>query len=587
MIKAENTIFSRLEQLIDQNLDQTNLNQDFICREIGVSRAHLHRLLKQQSNLSITHFVRKIRLEKAKYLLQESELRIAEIADAVGINSPQNFSKYFIQEYHLSPTEFRKTVPEIKDNEQISLAVLPFVNISNNPDQEYFSDGITEEIINVLSHASDLKVVGRSSSFVFKGKNEDIRNIGNLLNVKYILEGSVRKSDTKLRITAQLIQASDGFQVWSEKYDRELVDVFDIQDEISLTILKEIKLKLLGQDKALKRYTNNPEAYQLYLHGRFYHNKFAGPEEFYKSISFFKKAIEIEPEYALAYSGIASCYLNLWFYRYLKPEISLVAMKNATQKAIEIDDEIPESYLALARMQLLYEWDLNAASVSFKKALQLGGNSAELHSQYALLCGIKEEHELAKIHAEMALSIDPFSLFNNFYSAYIYWLAGNFEEAISQGKKMLDLEPDFWGGYVIIGLNMLQTKNYDEALASLELALKYNLSGFTLSACGVLYGLSNQKNKALKVLKQMLELSKSQPISAYDMGIVYASIGDFETACNYFETAITNHEPSMLFFKFIVRDWIPDFKNDQRCLSIINKIYNSSSASFLQNETID
>jgi adenylate cyclase len=578
MANLEKLLVEKLNHIIEANLDNPNLSTDNICHELGISRTKLYRIVKHEAQVSITIYIRKRKLDKAKTLLSTTDMRISEIADAVGINSPQNFSKYFVEEFNFSPSEFRK-LPQITETPVIStndysIAVLPFVNRSNDIEQEYFSDGITEEIINVLSQVPALKVVGRTSSFAFKGKNEDIRTIGSLLGVCYLLEGSVRKSENKLRITAQLVKVADGYHVWSEKYDRELADIFDIQDNIALAILQVIKIKLLSKDKesTLKRYTNNTEAYQLYLNGRYYYNKFDKAEEYLKAIAYFEAAIEIESNYAMAYSGIASCYLNLWFYRYLKPDECLTAMKFATNKAMQIDNEIPESYIAQARLQLFFEWDFKEANFSFKKALELGGNSAELHNQYALLCGFKGDHHLALEHTKLALLIDPFSLFNNFYSAYIFWLAGNFEEALKQGKIMIDLEPDFWGGHFIMGVNLLQLKKYTEALTALQLAIKYNQSGLTLSACGVFYGLTDQQDKAREILTKMENLSTNSPVSNYDIGIVYACLGEIETSCKYFEIAIENHEPSMLFFKFIVRDWLSDSLHDARYLSLIDKI---------------
>jgi adenylate cyclase len=314
---------------------------------LGISRSQLFRILKDHTKLSSTLYIRKRKLEKAKNLLSTTEMRVSEIADAVGINSPQNFIKYFTEEFNISPSDFRKQIPlenaPVVNNSPIfSIAVLPFVNMSNDAEQEYFSDGITEEIINVLSKVHSLKVAGRTSCFTFKNKHDDLREIGALLNVNHILEGSVRKSGSKLRITEQLVNVEDGYHLWSEKYDRELADIFDIQDEISLAILKEVKLKLFGEEnnRVFKRYTNNHQAYQLYLHGRFYHNRFAGLEEFKKAINYFESAIVIEPNYVIAYSGIASCYLNLWFYRHIEPNKSLPKMMEATKRALELDDEI-------------------------------------------------------------------------------------------------------------------------------------------------------------------------------------------------------------------------------------------------------
>ncbi|MFZ1560222.1 MAG: adenylate/guanylate cyclase domain-containing protein, partial [Saprospiraceae bacterium] len=192
-----------------------------------------------------------------------------------------------------------------------SIAVLPFVNMSSDTEQEYFSDGISEEIINMLAQVSELKVIGRTSSFAFKGKNMDLKIIGEQLKVTHLLEGSVRKSGNKLRVTAQLISVSDGFHLYSEKFDRELEDIFDIQDEVSLAILNAVKIKLIGQEEkaVLKRYTDNIEAYQLYLKARYYYNKYT-PDAFLQAIDYLNSAIEIEPDYAIAYSSLSYCYLT-------------------------------------------------------------------------------------------------------------------------------------------------------------------------------------------------------------------------------------------------------------------------------------
>ena len=458
--------------------------------------------------------------------------------------------------------------------QKVSIAVLPFLNLSNDTEQEYFSDGVTEEIINVLSHVPNLQVAGRTSSFTFKGKNQDLRFIGEQLNVNHILEGSVRKSGNKLRITAQLINAADGYQLWSEKYDRDLRDIFDIQDEIALAILKEVKIQLFGEEPVspFKRYTNNAEAYQLYLHGRFYHNKFAGIEEYNKAIGYFQAAIEQEPEYAIAYAGIASCYLNMWFYRHLPADVSLPLMKQATEQALQLDSSIAESYLAMARMQMLYQWDFTSAAASFEKALKMNWNAAELHVQYALYLAFTNNLVQSEEHISLALSLEPFSLINNFYAGYVYWILGNFEKAIAQGRKLVALEPTFWGGHMISGLNLITLENYPEAQEALETALEINYNGITLSACGALFGLSGETDSARDILTQMTSLSKTQVVANYDMGIVYATIGDVDTALDYFQTAIDQHEPPMLFFKFIVRDWLSGELYDDRYEMLLSQI---------------
>ena len=577
MNNPDQAIINQINLLIDENFTNSTFSLATLCKKVGVSRTHLHRIVKEQTQLPITLYIRNRKLEKAKSLLLTTEFRISEIAYQVGIDSPQNFSKYFIQQFNISPTEFRKHIPvddiPVFSEPTLSIAVLPFVNMSNDQEQEYFSDGISEEIINMLTHVQSLKVTGRTSSFAFKGKNLDLRLIGKELNVNHILEGSVRKSGNKLRITAQLINVVNGYHVWSDNFDREIEDIFDIQDEISLTILNEVKIKLFGEEKenVFKRYTNNHEAYQLYLHGRYYHNKFAGTEEFNKAVEYYKAAIHLAPEYALAYSGIASCYLNLWFYRHLPPEESLPLMQQATERSLQLDAHLAESYIAIARMKLFYEWNFNDANIAFKKAIELNSNLAEAHGQYALFLGLSDNHAKAKEHALFSLNLDPFSLINRFYTGYIYWLAGDFDKAIAQGKELIALEPNFWGGHSIVGMNLIKHKKYTEASAALATALHLNYSGLTLSACGVLYGLVGEDEKARNILEKMRELNKTQPVYHYDWGIVHACLGEKDTACYFFEKSIENHEPPMLFFKYIVRDWLVKAKHDTRYEMLIRK----------------
>jgi adenylate cyclase len=452
---------------------------------------------------------------------------------------------------------------------QISIAVLPFVNLNNDPEEEFFSDGVTEEIINLLSRIRGLQVAGRTSTFTFKGSEQSPHQIGQQLNVNHLLQGSLQTSGDQLHIKTELVDVATGSQIWTENYNRELDDIFDVQDEIALAILDAVKIQLLGEEPAtaFKRYTNNKEAYQLYLRGRFYHNKFGGIEEYNKSIGYFEAAAEIDPSYAIAYAGIASCYLNMWFYRILAAEKALPLVKQSTERALALDSDIAESYLALARMQMLYEWDFSSAAISFEKALQLNWNTADLHGQYALFLAFTGNPDEAQQETAHALSLEPLSLINNFYAAYVYWVAGNFEKAVAQGRKLVDLQPAFWGGHMIIGLNLITLQDFPAAQDALEAALEINYNGITLSACGVLFGLSGEMESARDILTQMNTLSQSQVVANYDMGIVHASVGDKDIAASYFKKAIDQHEPPMLFFKYIVRDWLSGGLFDERYLN--------------------
>ncbi|HAQ17704.1 MAG TPA: AraC family transcriptional regulator [Prolixibacteraceae bacterium] len=453
-----------------------------------------------------------------------------------------------------------------------SIAVLPFTNMSSDPEQEFFSDGISEEIINMLAQVQELKVAGRTSSFSFKGKNQDLRIIGEQLNVNLILEGSIRKSGNKLRITAQLIKVADGFHLWSEKFDRELEDIFDIQDEISLAILNAIKIKLFGAEKdaVLKRNTDNPEAFELYLQGRFYFNKWSGASGFNKAIEYYRAAIAIEPAYALAYTGLASCYLNLWFFSHVPPEQSLPELTQAALLSLELDNELAESHLAIARMKMYCDWDLTGAEISYKRALELNPKIAELHEQYGYCLGLSGNFQEAIKFATSAISLDPFSLMNNFHLGSIYWMAGEHEKGIEQGKKLIELEPRFWGGHCVVGANLLALKRYQEALPELELAVKRNYSVFNLYYWGVGLALSGEKEKAIEILEKMEILRSTQSMGNFEIGFVYAALGEPETAFRYFEKAVKNHEGNVLFFKYNIW-YYTELEQDPRTKKMFQK----------------
>ncbi|WP_342085417.1 AraC family transcriptional regulator [Dyadobacter sp. OTU695] len=457
---------------------------------------------------------------------------------------------------------------------QISIAVLPFVNLSQDPEEEYFSDGVTEEIINALSRVPGLQVAGRTSSFTFKGQHHEPQWIGRQLHAEYLLEGSLQTSGNKLVIAARLVKADDGAQIWSENYDRALEDIFDVQEEIAQAILGAVKIELLGEEPgiAFKRYTNNKEAYQLYLRARFYHNKFGGSDDYHKAIGYFRAALEIDPSYAIAYSGIASCYLNMWFYRLLPAAKALPLMKEATDHALALDNGIAESYLALARMQMLYEWDFAAAEDSFGKALKLNWNTADLHGQYALYLALTDRPAEAEEEVAQALALEPFSLINNFYAAYVYWISAKFDLAVGQGRKLIALDSTFWGGHMVTGLNLITLRDYPAAQDAIETALEINYNGITLSACGVLFGLSGETDSARDILKQMDSLGKTSVVTNYDLGIVNASIGETATAVACFQAAIDKHEPPMLFFKYIVRDWLSGDLYDERYEKLVGQV---------------
>ena len=463
-----------------------------------------------------------------------------------------------------------KPVTSITEN---SIAVLPFANMSSDPEQEYFSDGISEEIINMLSQVPGLKVAGRTSSFSFKGKNQDLRLIGEQLSVNHILEGSVRKAGNKLRITAQLIKVADGYHLYSEKFDRELEDIFDIQDEISLAILNAIKIKLFEDEKeaVLRRYTNNTEAYQLYLQGRFYSAKWAGSDRYKKTIECYNESIKKEPDYVLAYTGLAACYLNLWFFGYMPPEQTLPKMKEATLRSLALDNTISETHVALARMHLWYEWNFKEAEKEFSKAIELNPNNSEAHEQFGFLFSILGKKNEALEQVEKAISLDPFSNMINWGLGWVNLFIGDFNRSSDQGKRLIELEPNFFGGYFMLGISLLFMGRYNDALVHLKIAAEQNPGSFIQFHIGLVFGLSGEKEKAKNILNGLLNMSKSQPVGNYDLAMIYASLGENDLAIQYLEDGFQKHEGMMVALRHYSH-LIPGFKSDPRLVNLLERI---------------
>ena len=289
-----------------------------------------------------------------------------------------------------------------------SIAVLPFVNMSADPEQEYFCDGISEVIIDALTHVEDLHVVARTSAFMFKDNREDIREIGKKLNVASILEGSVQKAGNRLRISAQLVNIADGYHLWSEKYDRNIEDIFAIQDEISLAIVEALKVKLLKKEKAaiVKRHTDNYEAHSLYLLGRHYWN-FRTEEQMLKGLDYFRQAVDKDPDYALAYTGIADSYNTLAHHGFLYPYEAYPKAKEAVTKALEIDDMLSEAHAALGFIRLYFDWDWIETEREYKQAFDLNTNYAFTHHCYALYLSSMGRLDESIAESRRAQELDP------------------------------------------------------------------------------------------------------------------------------------------------------------------------------------
>ncbi len=552
MISPENRVLKKLDILITHNIEHSALSADYVCKEVGVSRSQLHRILKQETQLSLSLYIRKKRIEKAKKLLSNTQMRIAEVAFAVGINSHQNFAKYFKSDFGISPTEFRVNhtekleSPQNRDN---SIAVLPFVNFSNDKDQEYFSDGITEEIINVLAQVPELKVVGRTSSFAFKNKNEDLRAIGKSLGVHHLLEGSVRKAGNRLRITAQLVKVSDGYHLWSHNYECEIKDLFDIQDEISAAILSEIKDELLGgiTHKVNRRTERSTEAHEYYLKGLYYLNQYSNEANFRKAIEYFEKALEVEPDYVECLSEMASCYIQLWFFSQIEAKSSVEIAKTLIDKALALDDPPASLLVREAHLKIWYFWDLKGAKTLLEKALKTIPNDVEAHMQLSVAMTYLRDFDLAEEHILKCITIDPLSAVLQFSYAWTMWYKNDLDKCEQIIDKLISFKPRFWGGHYLKAVVYLETQRSDKALEFAEESAALYPSSMTYALVAQTHLLNGDFDKTREIVANIEHHMNLFPVANFDLGHLYLGLGEFEKSRDYFQKALDAHEGRMLF----------------------------------------
>ncbi|MCH8874149.1 protein kinase, partial [candidate division KSB1 bacterium] len=442
---------------------------------------------------------------------------------------------------------------EKEEKKSPSIAVLPFVNISADPENEYFSDGLAEDIISALTKLKDFRVAARTSAFSFKGKNLDIRDIGKKLSVETVLEGSVRKAGNRLRITAQLTGVVDGYHLWSEQFDREMADIFAIQDEITLTIVEKLKVELLGGEKEalVKRHTDNLEAYHLYLKGRYF-----GYTR--KAVVFFERAIEKDSAYALAYSGLADIYSGLGMTAFLPPNKAFTIAKTAAEKALEIDDTLAEAHCSLGLVKFWLENNWVGAKRYFQRAIHLDPGYAAAHCWFASLLVWQGETEKAIAEVKQAQKLDPLSSITQAMVGFILYVARRFDEAIEHGRQALEIEPDSIVALYLGALPYKEKQMYAEAISLLEKAVDLShRRPFFLGLLGHVLGISGNKNKARKILEELVKRSTQEYVGPLLFAWLYLGLGDNEQAIEWFEKAFNEGQgPYHIFFGDSVYDGI-------------------------------
>ena len=454
-----------------------------------------------------------------------------------------------------------------------SLAILPLVNVSDDESTEYFSDGITESIINNLSQLPRLRVMARSTVFRYRGEEVDPQEVGRELNVRAVMTGRVFHLDDNLIIKAELVDANDGSHLWGEQYNRKMADIFSVQQEISREISEKLRFKLTGEEqkRLARRATENPQAYQFYLRGRYCWNK-RTPEGFKQSIEHFEEAIEIDPAYAAAYAGLADSYNMLGTYSALAPREAFPKAKAAAIRALEIDDMLAEAHTSLAYVENSYDWDWTGAELEFKRAIELNPSYATAHYWYAIthLTAMGKLNE-AKAELTQARELDPLSLIIGTNLGWLSYFARQYDRAIEQYKKTIELDANFSVAYYKLGQAYERKNLREEAIAQYRKAL--TLSGSSpgiMSALGHACAQSGKQDEARHVLGELIEMSKQRYVSPYFMAEVYRGLGELEQTFEWLEKAVADRSDWLVWIG--VEPAFDDLRSDSRFLSLLRRI---------------
>jgi TolB-like protein len=455
-----------------------------------------------------------------------------------------------------------------------SIAVLPFTNASGDPDVEYLSDGITETLINSLSQLPDVRVLARSTTFRFKGKDTDPRAVGKQLGVDAVLTGSVVQRGDSLTVQADLVDVADGSQLWGERYNRRLTDLLAIQGEIAQGIGGKLRLRLSDaeQRKLTRRYTESTEAYQLYLRGRYFWNK-RTEEGIRKGVEYFRQAIESDPNYPLPYAGLADSYnfLGAFGLAILSPGEAMPRAKAAAMRALELDESLAEAHASLAFVRLYHDWDWPGAEREFQRAIELNPNYAPAHQWYShlLMAGGRTGESISA--ARRAAEIDPLSLPAIMNLGWQYHWAGEYDLAVEHLRKLLEMDPNFEQGRWGLGLAYEQKGMFEEAVAEFQRTVA--LSGgrpVYVAALGHACAVGGRKAEAARAGDELEGLSKSRYVPPYWMATLYAGLGDEDRAFGWLEKAYEERSGGLIWLGVDPR--MGGLRSDPRFADLLRRV---------------
>ena len=451
-----------------------------------------------------------------------------------------------------------------------SIAVLPFKNLSADPESEYFADGVSEEIINALNQIPDLRVAARTSCFAFKGQEQDVRIIGERLNVAAVVEGSVRHAGQRVRITAQLVSVANGYQLWSQRFDRDLKDIFAIQDEIATAIAGALTDRLTPRPIKIKR--SNVEAYDLYLRGRFHWNKRTNPS-MREAIALFNQALEKDPDYAPAHAGLADCYGLLGWVAFgaLAPGDAFPLSEQAAAKALALDPSLAEAHNSLAWSRLVYRWNWPEAERHFQRALELNPRYAMGRSWYGLSLTWVNRLEDAFAETGLAMELDPLSLIIHTLAAWARYFAGDYQESVALYRRTLELDPEYIRAYLGLGWAHEQTGDLDAAIAAFQTGSR--LSGPNpryVAALGHAYAAAGRVGKAEEQLQLLEEMARTEFVSASYFASVHAGLNHSDLVFEWLDRAREERSGALAYLH--VDPHFAHLRSDPRFLRLVGTV---------------
>ena len=453
-----------------------------------------------------------------------------------------------------------------------SIAVLPFINLSADKENEYFSDGLADDIIDALTRLHGLRVIARTSSFVFRGKDVDAREIGARLKVATILEGSVRKDGSRIRVSAQLVKAADQSHLWSERYDREINDIFAIQDEISQAIAEKLRVRLAESDRIVKRPTENLEAYNLFLRGRYLIHRLM-PESLPRGKEYLEEALALDPDYALAYVGLAEYYLASGFWGFMIGREAVRGAKAAALQALKLDDTLAEAHAQLGAVKAVGDFDWAGAEREFQSALELNPASHIVHFYYGRFC-LRPQGRIAEElpHEKQAVDLDPLCVRYNSCLGYLCDILGQHDLAMAQHRHAIDLDPSMYMPHATLAVTHIHAGRFEEATAEAHKA--FELSGQNPRAVGFLalaHGLAGRREEAAALLKELTALRRTTYVSPFAMTMACRSVGDVDQVFEWLNRGIEERD-LMIIFHLKCEPTYVAFQGDSRYQALLRKM---------------